>query len=188
MFHRAILTMVGAFDASHIPYAIGGSVASSVRGVLRATNDVGFLAAISNAQTGTFVKALGSEFYADVDHIRESIGRGRAFNIIHMPTAFKIDVFPAVEEFHRAQLQRATTTRTFQFFDQEMTCRVVAPEDVVLAKLRWYRMGGESSERQWNDISGVVCVAKLNQDYLRNWAAKLGVSDLLERALQQKDD
>jgi hypothetical protein len=189
MLHKAVSAAVRAFETLHIPYAVGGSVASGIRGMPRATMDVDFLAAMSKWQAGPFTKELGEEFYADEDHIRLSIGYGRSFNVIHMPTAFKVDVFPATEDFHFAQLERATSA-TFDFFGEQITCRVVAPEDVLLAKLRWFRIGGETSERQWNDIGGVISVSHANLDlpYLRNWAAKLRVSDLLEQALNQRED
>ena len=63
--------------------------------------------------------------------------------------------------------------------------RVATPEDTVLHKLRWFRDGGEVSQRQWMDAVGVleVQVDRLDREYLARWARELGVSDLLERAL-----
>jgi len=64
---------------------------------------------------------------------------------------------------------------------------VTSPEDVILSKLEWYRMGGEVSDRQWRDILGVLKTrqGELDLDYLRKWAGELKVSDLLERALRE---
>jgi hypothetical protein len=61
------------------------------------------------------------------------------------------------------------------------------PEDILLQKLRWYRRGGEVSDRQWRDIAAIVRVQAewLDRDYLRENAQVLGVSDLLERALAE---
>lgn len=57
-------------------------------------------------------------------------------------------------------------------------------EDILLAKLQWYRMGGEVSERQWSDVAGILAVAPdLDAAYLRTWAARLGVEDLLDQAV-----
>jgi hypothetical protein len=62
---------------------------------------------------------------------------------------------------------------------------LASTEDNLLRKLRWFRMGGETSDRQWRDVLGLVRVAGDSFDlaYLRQWATSLGVADLLERAL-----
>lgn len=61
------------------------------------------------------------------------------------------------------------------------------PEDILLEKLRWYRLGGEVSDRQWCDVLGIVAVqgSRLDEAYLRRDAASLDVTNLLERALRQ---
>ena len=61
----------------------------------------------------------------------------------------------------------------------------MAWEDVVLAKLEWFRLGGEVSERQWRDILGVLKTQRDSLDiaYLQHWAKALAVADLLERTL-----
>jgi len=68
---------------------------------------------------------------------------------------------------------------------ENMHFPIASPEDTVLAKLVWFRKGGEVSDRQWHDILGILKVQskRLDFDYLRNWAARLSVSDLLERAM-----
>jgi hypothetical protein len=68
-----------------------------------------------------------------------------------------------------------------------LTGYVTSPEDTILAKLEWYRMGGEVSDRQWRDILGVLKTraGELDLEYLRQWAADLHVSDLLGRALKE---
>jgi hypothetical protein len=63
---------------------------------------------------------------------------------------------------------------------------VATSEDILLAKLQWYRRGGEVSERQWSDIAGILAVAlELDAAYLRTWAARLGVEDLLDKAVAE---
>ncbi|MCS6774490.1 MAG: hypothetical protein NZ693_10330 [Thermoflexales bacterium] len=64
---------------------------------------------------------------------------------------------------------------------------VASAEDIVLSKLEWYRVGGETSERQWRDVVGVlkVCANILDSDYLHRWATELKVGDLLSRALRE---
>jgi hypothetical protein len=59
------------------------------------------------------------------------------------------------------------------------------PEDILLQKLRWYRLGGDVSDRQWRDIAAIVRVqgTRLDREYLRQNAPRIGVVDLLDRAL-----
>jgi len=172
-----------ALDRVGISYAIGGSVASSVRGIVRATFDVDIVARITLPQTDQLAAALGPEWYADPLQMRESISTGRAFNLIHIPSGQKIDVFPATEEFHLSQLSRATKV-AIPFLADSTEYPVASTEDILLAKLRWYRMGGEVSERQWNDITGLVSInAEMDMRYLRMWALRLRVEDLLAKAL-----
>jgi hypothetical protein len=60
---------------------------------------------------------------------------------------------------------------------------VASSEDIVLAKLRWYKAGGETSERQWTDILKVIIATpKMDWGYVESWAPRLGVDALLARA------
>jgi hypothetical protein len=71
--------------------------------------------------------------------------------------------------------------------DPDRTAYVATAEDTILAKLEWYRLGGDVSERQWCDVLGVMKVQadRLDLAYLRQWAAQLNISDLLERAIKE---
>ena len=64
---------------------------------------------------------------------------------------------------------------------------ITTAEDTVLAKLEWYWLGGQASDRQWRDALGVLKVQgqRLDLAYMRHMAAGLGVQDLLERALEE---
>jgi hypothetical protein len=179
---NTISELASALERVGIPYAIGGSVASSVRGIVRATIDVDVVVRIGVGQTEALAAALGPDWYADADQMRASIVAGRAFNVIYLPFVQKVDVFPATEEFHRSQLERATKV-AIPFLGDSAEYPVASAEDILLAKLQWYRMGGEVSERQWTDIAGILAVApNLDATYLRTWAARLGVGDLLDKA------
>jgi hypothetical protein len=164
---------------------IGGSIASSSRGIARATRDVDLVARIQPEQADQLAASLGKDWYADVPQMRDAIRRGQSFNVLYMPDVQKVDIFPAVDDFHATQLERATKV-VLDFLHDTREYPVASAEDILLAKLRWYRMGGEVSERQWNDISDIVAInPNLDLVYLRAWALRLNVDDLLERAQTQ---
>jgi hypothetical protein len=154
-FSQTLVQITAAFDRLKIRYAVGGSVASSARSVWRSTQDVDLVAAIHPAQVDGLVRALGSDWYADADEMRRSLEAGRAFNLIQISTSTKVDIFPAAEEFHQSQLNRATVVPLGMAV---VPCMVTTAEDILLAKLRWYRDGGEVSERQWDDIGRIISI------------------------------
>ncbi len=180
-----ISSLASVLDRLGIAYVIGGSMASCVRGVVRATIDVDIVAAIARPNAERFARALGPEWYADADQMRAAIAAKRAFNVIHIPLGNKVDIFPATEDFHLSQLERATWA-SLPFLEGSAKYPVATAEDILLAKLQWYRDGGEVSERQWTDIQGILAVnPDLDFAYARPWAARLGVERLLDRALEE---
>ena len=169
-----------------VPYLIGGSLASAVHGVMRATLDSDLVAKLQPSHVTPFVAALRDEFYADPEAILEAIEHRASFNIIHRETMFKVDVFVSRERpFDQAQFHRRVGLVVAQ--DPTRTAYIASAEDTILAKLEWYRAGGEVSERQWRDVRGVLQVQLPTLDfaYLSRWAIDLGVADLLERAKRE---
>ena len=182
----AVTTLVtDALEVLNVPYAIGGSFASALHGVMRATMDVDLVADLRQEHVTLLVQALGEAFYADAPMMYDAIDQRSSFNLIHLASMFKVDVFVArSRDFDRAQLAR----RQLHLLSEQPECRayIASAEDTVLAKLEWYRSGGEISERQWRDALGVLQVqgGRLDLTYMRHMAAGLGVQDLLERAIQ----
>jgi hypothetical protein len=180
------LKVTDVFEKLGIPYLIAGSLASTLYGLVRTTQDSDIVVEMRLEHLQAFVSDLQDEFYIDEEMIAESIQRNSSFNIIHRETMFKVDVFiPRPRPFLQAQLERAQR-QTFSL-ETEMSAKFASPEDTILSKLEWYRMGGEVSDRQWRDILGVLKTraGELDLEYLRKWAAELHVGDLLERALGQ---
>lgn len=180
------LKVTGVFENLSIPYLIGGSLASTLYGMIRTTQDSDIVAEMRLEHLKPFVSALQDEFYVDDEMIAESIQHNSSFNIIHRETMFKVDVFiPRPRPFLQSQLARAQR-QTFTF-ENEVSARFASPEDTILSKLEWYRMGGEVSDRQWRDILGVMKTraGELDLEYLKKWAVELKVSDLLKRVLDE---
>ena len=118
--------------------------------------------------------------------IAETIRHHSSFNIIHRETMFKVDVFiPYPRPFLHSQFNRSQS-QTF-LFKTEVSAKFASPEDTILAKLEWYRLGGEVLECQWRDILGVLKTrtGALDLSYLQQWADELEENDLLERALKE---
>ncbi len=179
-FSSTLTEITTALEQVKVRYAIGGSVASSARSSWRTTQDVDLVAAIHPAQVDRLLKALGSRWYGDADEMRRSIESGRSFNLIQVSTATKVDIFPATGEFHSAQLARATMMRLGA---AQVPCMLTTAEDILLAKLQWYRDGGGVSDRQWNDIGALIRQNPgLDCEYINGWAARLGVAELLAKA------
>jgi hypothetical protein len=169
-----------------VPYFIGGSLASTIYGLVRTTQDSDIVAELHPEHVEPFVGALEGEFYVDGESITEAVSRYSSFNIIHRESMFKVDVFvPRARLFEKSQFARAR--RQILSVEPRAEAQVSSAEDTLLAKLEWYRLGGGASERQWRDVLGILKIqaGNLDLDYLRYWADSLTVSDLLERALTE---
>jgi len=185
---RAFRRVVGAFDHLGIRYLVGGSAASSVHGWFRSTADIDLVAEIHARQVPALVQQLGPEFHADPEMIFQALAANRSFDLIHTRSAYKFDGFPlSSDPFHQVQFARRRMESLPFGPGENVPVAMATPEDTVLAKLVRCRRGGEVSERQWNDLRGVIAVQgeRLDTSYMREWAGRLGVADLLERALSE---
>ena len=174
-----------ALEKTGVRYAIGGSWASAAFGEPRFTNDVDILADLTEENIQPFLAELPKSFYVDADAALTAIRSGRSFNAIHIPTVLKFDFFPASAfPLGSEELDRAVSLEDSGL--SKAPAPFVSAEDILLAKLWWFRSGGEVSEVQWRDIQGIVraCAAKLDQRYMDESAAKLGIGDLLNKALR----
>ncbi len=176
--------VIGCFEGLGIPYYIGGSVASSAYGLSRTTVDVDLIADIKIHQVYPLVKALKKDYYIDANMITNAINTTTSFNLIHLKTMIKIDIFiPKAQPYDSKALARRQPD-TLEEGDYRKFY-LSSPEDVILSKLLWYQQGGQVSQQQWNDVLGVLKVQadKLDLKYLKHWASQLNISDLLNRSL-----
>ena len=185
----ALTPVVEALTSLGVAYRVGGSVASSALGVPRSTLDADIVCDITEPLVDQLVTRLQGEYYVDAEMIRDAIRRRSSFNLIHLATMMKVDVFVkkgdafSRESFGRVVRKPLEEDAAAKAFD------LTTPEDIILRKLEWYELGGRVSERQWKDAVGVLAVQKgaLDDEYLAKWAKELGVEELLERARKEAD-
>jgi hypothetical protein len=180
------LRVTSIFEALGVPYLVGGSLASSLHGKPRATQDVDLVADLGERHVAPFVEALRGDFYLDEPAIRDAVARRSTFNVIHLGTLFKVDVFVAGDDQPtRREMERRQRFRLDAAGSGEI--EVASPEDIVVQKLHWYRLGDHVSERQWSDALSVLAVrgGSLDLAYMRDLAREMDVGELLERALRE---
>ncbi len=174
--------LITVFKQLDIPYRIVGSVASSAQGMMRATLDIDMVAALESRHISQLASQLKNIYHIDEELVSEAVARGSSFNLIHLTTMIKIDVFMLgkrpydLVSFERERLETL----------DDLTLSFKTPEDVILGKLEWFVQTDKTSERQWRDIVGLMKVQgnELDVQYMRIWAKEIGVIELLEQALK----
>ncbi|HEX3343196.1 MAG TPA: hypothetical protein VHS09_01435 [Polyangiaceae bacterium] len=175
------LRVGAAIEAAGGAYFVGGSLASSLQGEPRATNDVDIVLQLPIGRIDRLVATLGADFEVDGDMLRDALLHGRSCNVFYLATVMKVDLFavgPGPFDESEFSRRRPVVVRGAE------TMVLKSPEDTVLRKLLWYREGGFVSERQWRDVVEVLRVsgAGMDAEYLTGWAGRLKLSELLARA------
>lgn len=179
---RVALRVTRVLETLGLAHTIGGSIAASFAGEPRSTVDIDVVVGCVEHDVAALVAAFAPDFYIDEDAVRRAVRNHSSVNLIDNATLLKVDLFVAGgTPVDAEQIQR----RLLVSLGDGVTLPIHPPEDILLQKLRWFRLGGEASDRQWRDIQGIVRVQgrRLDQEYLRRQAPVLAVTDLLERAL-----
>lgn len=180
----AIAIDAGArLDALGVPWVTAGSIASSLHGEPRSTMDVDMVIGLRSQDMEALAKALGNDYYVDVDAMRAAVKSASSFNAVHLASTIKVDFFVTGDDPFEAE-------RLASRLPVEMPAGVLyvdTAEHTLLRKLEWYRRGGEISERQWRDVQAIARIQgdRLDREQLRRWSGILGVTDLLERVLNE---
>lgn len=179
--------LASVLTSLNIPYYVGGSVASSLQGEVRFTEGLDLVINIQSNQIKSLINALAEQFYISEVAVEDAIsGRTSSFNVIHLTTTEKADIFVMKDdEFSYSKMSR----RQLHYPDGDISRSfyVCTPEDTVLQKLLWFRMTKNESQKQWRDILGVLKLQgeQLDFEYLQRWAISLNLTELLPQALRE---
>jgi hypothetical protein len=168
-----------------LPYMVAGSFASTIYGEPRYTQDADIVVQLTCLSIDGVTKAFSSDFYIDRGQVERAIQSCSSFNIIHLDSAFKVDLFTVGRGGFEEQALNRRGRKTLDS-ESQYAPFVQTPEDTVLAKLLWFQQGGRVSDQQWRDVLGILKVQEgmLDITFLQKWAGELRVADLLEEAFR----
>ncbi len=176
-----IADVVSRLEGASIEYMIGGSVASSIYGEPRTTRDIDIVVEVTSDSLASLFAGLDrSRMHVDEPPRDQPVLAGQVYNLLDTHGGWKADLVVrkarsfSVNEFARRVRRDVLGTAAM----------VASAEDVLLTKLEWSQVSGSS--RQIDDARGIVTVQgdRLDFEYLRRWAAELGVVELLEGLLR----
>jgi hypothetical protein len=169
------LLFVRPFNRAGIRYMVTGSVAAIFYGEPRLTHDVDFVAFLNEADIQGLVTTFQPNDYylPPLETIATEVQRQHRghFNIIHVESGFKADVYPTGRDPLNAWGFRRR--RRVEFEGE--TVVLAPPEYVIVRKLEYYREGG--SEKHVRDIRSMLAISgnQLDREALSEWIGLCGV-------------
>ena len=175
--------LIPKLEQAGVPYMVAGSLSSSFHGEPRASNDIDVVIKPTAEQLETLLTSFGAAYYVSAEAVRDALRRHSLFNVIDLETGGKADLIVCKDRpFNEEEFRRRRPAELMG-----ITALVASPEDTILSKLEWAKLG--LSDRQLRDALGVAVIQgeQLDRDYLRKWARELGVADRLEEILRQAE-
>lgn len=181
LMQEFVRRVIDGLEAVKVPYMVVGSLASSAHGKVRGTNDVDVVIAIKADELPALIREFEKDLYADLNMALEALRHETLFNFVDFSRGLKVDLIPLKQhpfdrmQFSRRRLAKISTSQAW----------TASPEDTLLSKLRWAKLG--DSERQYWDAVGIAGVQENTLDipYLRKWAVELNVKDLLDKLFEE---
>ena len=174
--------IVLALEQAQIPYMVTGSFGSSAHGVVRGTNDIDLVIAPNAAQLRTFIAQFPNErYYADEHDAIEALQHASQFNIIDFASNWKADlIIRRPRDFSRTEFDRRR-----HHVISGVSVYIASPEDVLIAKLEWAKMG--ESDRQIEDAAGIIATqgSSLDRAYVERWVGELELQRQWQLALER---
>ena len=171
----ALRDVCARLDGAGIAYMLTGSLAMSFYARPRMTRDIDLVIALEAAAAQSLIGALGPDYHTDADAIASAILGARPWNVIHLPSVVKIDLIPRKDTpYRRGEFERRRSVEL-----AGVPLWIVSVEDLILSKLDWSRES--RSEQQRRDVKMLLEVP-LDSGYLAEWAARLGLAQLLKEA------
>jgi hypothetical protein len=174
--------VAAAFERHGLTYAVTGSHASIAYGEYRFTNDIDVIVDLSPSQLPSLLSEFPKDgFYVSEDGAKYAVLHGGQFNIIHQDTHQKVDVIVPKDPNWPDQLARRVRLPT----DGNRDAWFIAPEDLILKKMDFYRDGG--SDKHLRDIGSIVKTSgdQLDFAYVNEWATRLGLAEIWQELLRR---
>lgn len=176
-----LLKIAKILENLEIPYIITGGFAATVWGRPRYTADIDIVIELVSEKIPEFSKKLlliSKDFYIDGQMIKEAVKEKKEFNIIEPKMGFKIDFWPAENEFESLKIKRGIPKK----MDHQKVI-FITPEDLILSKLKWLKTS--FSEKQLEDIKSILEVSRPNLTYIKKWSAKQKTIKILNKILKK---
>lgn len=163
-------------EGAGIPYMLTGSVAMSYYAEPRMTRDLDLVVELGAGDVHRVIELFSADFYVSDEAVSQAIAHQGMFNLFHLSKFLKVDLIIRKDsEYRRLEFSRKKRVELGGF-----TAWVVSAEDLILSKLVWAQAG--ESAQQLRDVQNLLEAAAERQ-YLNDWAARLGVNDLLLKCL-----